>query len=196
MTRNTAASAELRLLFLAARSPLRSSTRSSVPHVGMLTLLSLPDELLICCTDGSLRTTVRLASTSSGIRARLILRSSHCGYRLVCRHPYIAMDIEREMRDHFHIEELVLPCSWWPFYYWDVIKDLYTNCKLLRIIHVDPQHANEVKWLYTKSFMAKDLVKMKEARGFTIAARPVIKKSKPLVQLTLTDMPSWPWGAD
>ena len=98
----------------------------------------LPDELLLRCTDMSLRTCVMLASTNSQVRARLMREAKARGLRLACNSPFDAMDIERSMNNDFHIGALHLTSDAWPFPVPRVIVDLEECCPNLKIVILQP----------------------------------------------------------
>ena len=147
-------------------------------------LADLPDELLLCCVDGSLRICVKLASTSFDLRMRLVM-VARTGFRLVCVNPHEAL--LWALYQPFWIGELILTTDVWPFEKEASLTELKDNCFKLHMILVNPEHADKVKVLYRKDWLEGLLVSMRDNGCFRIAARPIIKKVRP-TQLQLTEM--------
>lgn len=157
----------------------------------MTTLMDLPVELLLLCTEHALVLTVRVAAVTYMLRIKLIYQCR--GLRYICDHPLRAIDIERQLLGYFCISELVLTGNYWLFYYTDIIERLYKDCPQLKTVLVNPAFRMHVYHLYydtPNAWMRDLLLKMKAERGFEIKARVRYIISH-LRQLKLNEMPQW-----
>jgi hypothetical protein len=148
----------------------------------------VPNELLVVCVDGSLRTCMRLAATSFKLKARLSL-SAHDGLRLACQNITQARRIERRLFG-YTINELIITGDW-PFSRRDSVAVLLQDCPMLRIVRVDPKFATSVKAMYNNPEHGKgtgvSIHELKAEGRFEIVARPIIQKLRS-PQLQLTEM--------
>ena len=103
----------------------------------MSLLLELPDDVTVACIDSSLRQCMLLARTSKLVRVKL-QRAAPRGLRVIARDVKQAFMIKKLTRGGFHIGDLVLTCSVWPFWPdWTVTIDLFGSFDKLHTVHVE-----------------------------------------------------------
>lgn len=145
----------------------------------MMDLMDLPDELLLCCVCGTLRLSLKLATTSDAMRERLVNAAASRGLRFTCNtlHEAVAMEHVCTWPAYFEIGELVLLTDTWPFNSMVTIANLLMQCKKLHTVLVNPAHAAKVKKLYASKWANEKggLTWLKEKSVFSIVARPVTR---------------------
>ena len=155
--------------------------------------MDLPGELLLWITDGSLTTTVLLASTNFDLRWKIMLASKRVDFRLVCQHALDAVRIERTLGGRFRISELIITGNCGHLARLDVLEQVLLDCPLVKSVHVNPEFAFFVKDWYSEHPIKQYLILLKKQRGFEIKVR-VAKQVKPArePQPRLTLLKKWP----
>ena len=111
----------------------------------------LPDELLLCCVDGSLRLCVKLAGANKLLKVRLQSAATERGLRLQVANPEAGAKIEKALVG-FHVGELVLP----RYELWILeLRLLTTQFPHLHTVQLDPSlNTRYVLGDYVKTLMA------------------------------------------
>ena len=151
---------------------------------------------MLLCIDGSLRTCVMLASTNLDIAGRLSKASESKGLRLMIESPDMARFIQTQLSlrwcSKFHISELILTCSYWPWTAEFILAyHLLEMMALgLRKVKMNPEHANMIKEIYDTDWLAESVDEginlLRKTGQFEITARyaPTVQPLSKQLKLT------------
>ena len=109
-----------------------------------------------------------------------------CGEGMVCEAEECRM-APMPVEDGPVAGELIITDSYFPFYRWQNLFDLYKACDKLHTIRVNPEHATKVATLYSTPWPFFLLIIEKKRGDFSIVARTASKRYRS-PQLQLTEM--------